>query len=184
MKSARLIRIHAQRAGDKGLAGKLSTADKVWNSARTILESNVLCSMATVSRRQRAHISTAYFCYSDQLELYFLSYPESVHCRNLARNSSAAITVFSPSQTWGGPDRGVQLFGNCREAKGARWLKAERLYGDRFPLYTKWRTNLQPGDPGQGLRFYHFMATSLKILDEKTLGDGLLCRAEVERSTK
>lgn len=45
---------------------------RVRSSVFRILEENVLCSIATVTAATRAHINTAYFCYSDDLELYFL----------------------------------------------------------------------------------------------------------------
>src|SRR5687768_6870779 len=65
-----------------------------------VLTTNVLCSMATVTPDGRAHINTAYFSYSDKLELYFWSHPGSLHCRNLLRNPSMAMTVFSSAQEW------------------------------------------------------------------------------------
>jgi uncharacterized protein YhbP (UPF0306 family) len=148
-----------------------------------MLRGNVLCSIATVGRGNRAHISTAYFCHSEQLELYFLSHPNSVHCRNLSQNSSAAIAVFSSAQNWGGPDSGLQLFGSCGEARGAQTGKAERLYGERFPKYSNW-VRSQRGEPGQDLRFYRFAVTRLKVLDDKAFGDGVVCHAAVERRTQ
>jgi len=104
--------------------------EPVRRSLFRILRENVLCSMATVATGNRAHINTAYFCYSRALELFFLSDPGSLHCRNLAEHPSMAMTIFRSAQAWGNPDRGVQLFGTCREAKGPHARNAERLYGE------------------------------------------------------
>lgn len=146
-----------------------------------ILKENVLCSIATVTDVNRAHINTAYFCYSDDLELYFLSHPSSRHSRNLARHSSAGMTIFSSSQPWASPGRGVQLFGRCRQARGAHARVAENLYGERFPAYTGWKAVLKEGDAGLEYRFYRFVVRNLRVLGEKAFGGGLFVDAVVRR---
>lgn len=156
---------------------------RVRASVLRILAENVLCTVATVSPGGRPHVSTAYFCFSPALELYFLSHPRSRHCGNLAERPAAAIAVFSSSQRWGGRDRGVQLAGTCRAATGAAAREAERRYGERFPRYVRWRSRLAPGDPGREYRFYRFVTRTLTLLDEETLGDGLLVHGAVARST-
>jgi uncharacterized protein YhbP (UPF0306 family) len=148
-----------------------------------ILRNNVLCSMATIAAGNRAHINTAYFCCSQELELYFLSHPDSVHCRNLAANSSMAVTVFSSAQDWRHPGYGLQLFGNCSSASGPEGREAERLYAERFPAYTNWRANLKDADLALQYRFYRFVAGSLKLLDEEEYGDGVFLRAAILRTT-
>jgi hypothetical protein len=151
------------------------------SSVLGILGNNVLCSIATVSSGGRPHISTAYFCVSPALELYFLSHPRSLHCRNLAARPAAAIAVFSSSQGWGGHDRGLQLFGTCGLATGPRASEAERLYGARFPPFAAWRSGLSPGEVASEYRFYRFVTRRLKLLDEETLGDALFVHAVVTR---
>jgi hypothetical protein len=84
-----------------------------------------------------------------------------------------AITIFSSLQQWHGPDRGLQLFGTCGVASAARARNAESLYGKRFAEYATWKKNLRSGDAARSYRFYHFVVRSLKLLDEKTFGDGV-----------
>ena len=155
---------------------------RVQRSIFRILKENVLCSMATVTSGKRAHINTAYFCYSEELELYFLSHRDSLHCQNLLTNSSMAMTIFSSLQKWGQPDRGVQLFGTCREAGGIQARKAEKLYSVRFPLYAEWKAHLKRGDMGEEYRFFRFLVGKLKLLDEKEFGAGVFVTASVRRS--
>ena len=50
------------------------TGSRVGRSVHRLLAENVLCSMASISAEGRAHINTAYFCYSTELELYFISH--------------------------------------------------------------------------------------------------------------
>jgi uncharacterized protein YhbP (UPF0306 family) len=146
---------------------------KVKRSIFNIFDRNVLCSMATVTKKQRAHINTAYFAYSKEPELFFCSYPDSIHCQNLSGNSSMAVTVFESAQTWGKPDTGIQLFGSCYEAKGNWRKKAEKVYGSRFKGFVKWKREIEREDGEFTLRFYRFVPTQAKILDEKVFGGGV-----------
>src|SRR5918995_1160531 len=111
-------------AGDRTDPKRL-TAARVRRTMFRILKKNALCAIATVAASGRAHVNTAYFAYSDALELYFLSHPNSRHCRNLKTRSSTAIAVFDSRQTWGELDRGLQLFGTCREMRGVAARTAE-----------------------------------------------------------
>jgi hypothetical protein len=137
--------------------------------------------MATVGRSGRPHINTAYFAFSGGFELVFLSHPGSLHCRNLERTASAALTVFASRQDWSGPDRGVQLFGRCARAGGRRWRDAERLYARRFHGYRRWKGTLKPDSAADEFRFYRFVVSSLKLLDERQFGDGVFVSASVRR---
>jgi uncharacterized protein YhbP (UPF0306 family) len=171
--------------GATDVSGRLLSAgppaDRVRASLLSILSSNVLFSIATVNPDGTAHINTAYFSYSDALELYFLSHPASSHCRNLARNPSIAATVFSSTQQWTDPGQGVQLFGTCAATEAGAAEQAERVYRTRFPGYERWKASLRSGDPGREYRLYRFDAASVSILDERNLGDALFVRASVQR---
>ncbi len=104
-------------------------------------------------------------------------------------NSSMAMTIFSSSQTWGNPDRGIQLFGTCREAKGSQRKKAERLYAQRFPVYAM----SMAGTSGEDLRraaelrsytFYRFVPNKVKILDEREFGAMFVVAAVGKRRSR
>src|SRR5918996_2790918 len=124
------------------------TISKVQRTVVRLLADNVLCSMATVTAQGYAHINTAYFCYSPALDLYFLSHPNALHCQNILRNPSIAIAIFSSSQTWGGADCGLQLFGTCKQATEGEARKADKLYGERFAEYRAWKASLTSDSPG------------------------------------
>lgn len=166
------------------ISNKRFSKAQVRSSIFRILKGNVLCSIATVTRENRAHINTAYFCYSDDLELYFLSDYGSVHCRNLSTNSSMAMTIFSSSQKWGNPDRGMQLFGTCSQARGHQATIAERLYGKRFPAYPGWMAGLSDEEKRRVSRycFYRFLPSRIKILAEEDFGAAVFVIAAVTRS--
>jgi len=146
-----------------------------------ILEANILCSVATVTPEGHAHVNTAYFCYSDELELFFLSHPTAVHCHNVSRNRSMAMAIFSSAQQWAGPDTGIQLFGTCSRTVGSDAAKAEELYGKRFSAYANWKASRKQEDIAADYQVYGFVVRRLKILDEASFGEALFVSADVKR---
>ena len=162
------------------------SAERIERSVSRILRDNVLCSISTVAPENRAHINTAYFAFSPDLVLYFLSDPASRHCRNLQRNPSMAMTVFDSTQTWGGRDRGLQLFGSCRRTVGARTMEAERVYAKRFRAYAMWMQGTDRVERRQAARlrsygFFRFAPSKVKVFDEQELGAGVFVVARVRR---
>src|SRR2546425_13265773 len=103
--------------------------------ARRLMNASPLCALATVSPGGRAHINHMYFAWSDRYEVIWISDPESLHSRNLTRNSSAAVTIYASNQVWGRPDRGIQLFGTAGVAAGQAAQEGRRGYRRRLRGY-------------------------------------------------
>ncbi|MDQ3870087.1 MAG: pyridoxamine 5'-phosphate oxidase family protein, partial [Chloroflexota bacterium] len=80
-------------------------------AARELLDASTLCAIATVTAAGRAHINTAYFAWSPAFDIVWMSEPHATHSRILRANDSIAIAVYDSSQSWGKPDRGIQLLG-------------------------------------------------------------------------
>ena len=144
-------------------------AARLERTARGLLEASTLCGIATVGTGNRAHINTAYFAWSPDFELVWSSDPGARHSRNIAASGTVAIAVFDSGQTWGKPDRGIQLFGSARQADGPVASEAETLYAKRFSAY-------EPGTLG-AYRFYRFRPRTLKLFDERDLGPGTFVTA-------
>ncbi|TMC74720.1 MAG: pyridoxamine 5'-phosphate oxidase family protein [Chloroflexi bacterium] len=140
--------------------------------ARRLLDASRLCAIATVSPGGRAHINTAYFAWGPGFEIVWLSAPDARHSQNVRANGSAAVAVFRSTQTWGGSDRGIQLFGRARELRGRAALDAERLYAKRFRAYE--------GDL-PAFRFYRLLTRRMKLFDERVLGGGTFVTVSVQR---
>ena len=151
------------------------TSERLYDSVARILASNMLCSMATYGGSGKVHINTAFFCYSDDLDFYFLSNPASVHCQNVSRFPQTAVAVFDSHQPWGAPHRGLQLFGDSALAEGVTENAARGLYSSRFPAYAGLSGRLSH------LRFYGFTPASVKILDEGEFGEEVFVVAEIIR---
>jgi uncharacterized protein YhbP (UPF0306 family) len=156
------------------------TAQRLGASVLAILGGSPLCAMSTVTADGLAHVNTAYFSYSDALDLIFLSHPDSLHSRNLERNPSMAVAVFATAQEWGVCDRGLQLFGACALAPDA---DAWRSYAARFVVFERWHASLSADALAREYRLYRFEAASVRVLDERNLGDGVLVDADVTRDS-
>jgi uncharacterized protein YhbP (UPF0306 family) len=140
------------------------SAARIKGVATSLLEASTLCAISTVSPGNRAHVNTAYFAWTEELDLLWLSDPRAQHSRNLRRSPSAAIAVYDSTQTWGKADRGIQLFGHAVEAAPA----LEEIYAKRFPAYEP-----------TSYRLYRFRPNRLKVFDERVLGPGVFVIAKV-----
>jgi uncharacterized protein YhbP (UPF0306 family) len=139
--------------------------------AHRLLEASTLCAIATVAPAGRAHANTAYFAWSRDLEIVWLSDPGARHSQNLRRNPSVAIAVYDSTQIWGQSDRGIQLFGPAHEAAGSLIRASERIYAARFPAYE--------GPESGAFRLYHFRPRRIQVFDERASGSGVFVTASV-----
>jgi uncharacterized protein YhbP (UPF0306 family) len=139
-------------------------------AARRLLEASSLCAIATVGPDGSAYVNTAYFALSPELALVWMSEPEAQHSRNIREHGTAAVAVYDSAQTWGRPDRGIQLFGLAGEVADPG--EAEALYARRFPEYDREKLG--------AYRFYLFRPDRIKLFDERELGGGVFVTARVE----
>jgi uncharacterized protein len=147
------------------------SASRMATLAAELLDASPLCAIGTVGPDGRAHVNTAYFAWSPDFDVAWMSEPDAKHSRNLRANKTVAIAVFDSGQTWGEPDRGIQLFGLAREAEGRAVERAQTLYVSRFPRFH---------EPDRAAyRFYVFHARRLKLFDERALGTGVFVTANV-----
>jgi uncharacterized protein YhbP (UPF0306 family) len=150
-----------------------TSATRIVRAARRLLDASTLCAIATVSPGGRAHVNTAYFAWTDVFEIVWLSERRARHSLNLRADPRAAIAVYDSTQTWGGSDRGIQLFGSAREATGRSSRDAERAYAGRFSAYEAVDV--------QGYALYRFRPQRIKVFDEGSFGGGVFVTARVDR---
>jgi uncharacterized protein YhbP (UPF0306 family) len=166
----------------RSVAGTLATPG-VRRSLLEILQQNDLCAVATVSPGRQAHVNTVYFAFGKDLALYFYSYPTSRHAQNLRRIGSTAVAVYDSRQSWGGSDKGLQLFGFARQATGKRATDAARIYGGRFPAFRTWVRSMEASEESFELVPYHFTPTELTVFDERRLGSGVFVHVRLPGRT-
>lgn len=157
--------------------------ERLRKSAFHILETVTLCSVATTGLDALAHINAAYFCYTDEMELYFVSDPGTKHGQNIAVQPWIAVAIFDTNQPWGEALRGLQLFGECRLASVVESTTALRTHASRFRAYGEYIKALNPFQRDSSPhKFYVFRPASIKILDESEFGEENFVTAEVVRT--
>ncbi len=77
--------------------------------------------------------AAAVFYVNDGTALYFLSSPNSRHCRNLELDARAAATIQTDTGDWR-EIKGLQMEGTVRRLAGTEEARARRLYAEKFPL--------------------------------------------------
>ena len=158
-------------------------SDRLVAAVTRILSENPLCSMATRSEAGVLDINAAFYSFSAELELYFLSNPASAHCRNLVHVGQLAVTVFDSHQEWGLPHAGLQLQGRGGPVPPEHGERARASYAARFPRYFDFV--LRAGEAPEAvtgfasLRFYRFLPTRVKILDEQEFGEEVYISANI-----
>lgn len=150
----------------EGRARKFSSA-QLQRVARRLMNASSLCALATVSSGGRAHINHMYFAWTARYEVIWFSDRDSVHSRNLERDSTAAITIYDSHQVMGHPDRGIQLFGRASAAAGKAEEEATRVYVRRFGVHPS------------GYQAFVFHARTVKLFDERSLSPAMLVTARV-----
>jgi uncharacterized protein YhbP (UPF0306 family) len=153
------------------LSKRRIAASRMAALAADLLDASQLCAIATVSPGGGAYVNTAYFAYSPDFRVAWMSAPAARHSQNLRANPTAAVAVFDSGQTWGDPDRGIQLFGSARDAEGADAGGLGTLYRERFPRARGFDLSLY--------RLYVFRPRRVKLFDEPALGPGVFVTAKV-----
>jgi uncharacterized protein YhbP (UPF0306 family) len=156
---------------------------RLFAAVTRILSENQLCSMATRSEAGVLDINAAFYSFSPDLDLYFLSNPASAHCRNLAHVGQMAVGIFDSHQEWGRPHAGLQFYGTGGPAPGSHAQQARASYSARFSSYFDFvvRAGEAP-EAATGfasLRFYRFRPTRVKILDEREFGEEVYVTANI-----
>jgi hypothetical protein len=69
------------------------------------------------------------------------------------------------------------------EAKGRQAIDAERAYGRRFATYAEYRRTIGRDARGRfQYRFYRFVPSRVKVLDEREFGSGVFVTASLRRT--
>ncbi len=68
-------------------------------------------------------IATVYYSLDDDLNVYFLSDPKTLHCKQIATNPNVALSVSDSPQNPSSKKKGVQVFGVAEEVSGMQKIK-------------------------------------------------------------
>ena len=150
-------------------------------SISQILHANILCAVASIKNNE-SYIHTAYFCYNNILELFYISDPTTQHTMNIENNSSVAISIYDSRQPWDNSKRGIQIFGECKMASGVKLVEGTALYLKRFAGLKQWITH--PDDFIKGAinsKMFVISTNSIKLFDEETFGEEIFISLDIKK---
>lgn len=83
-------------------------------------------------------IASVYYTFDQNLNLYFLSDPSTLHARHILKNPKVAVAIADSHQDINKIKRGLQLFGIAKQISGIAKIKH---------VLMLWKTNLRVVDP-------------------------------------
>lgn len=99
----------------------------------TFVAEHRILSLATVGPGGEPHVADLYYAPFSGLNLDFVSTGQSLHIRNIARDSRVALTIHADSQRWR-DIVGIQMQAHCSALKGVESATAWAGYTARFPF--------------------------------------------------
>lgn len=142
------------------------TEKEVKQSIREIISENQLLSMATIAD-EKPHINTCFYCFDEDLNLYILTPPDTLHGQNLEENDSIAVDIHDSHQEWTDDKQGLQIFGNAEKAEEVE--KALELYLDRYSELGEFASNKEELAELDSI-FYKIEPERIKVFDEPRFG--------------
>ncbi|NCN44997.1 MAG: hypothetical protein COU63_00255 [Candidatus Pacebacteria bacterium CG10_big_fil_rev_8_21_14_0_10_36_11] len=82
---------------------------KAFDLARKYITERVQMVIAT--QGEHPWIATVYYSFDDDLNLYFLSNPETIHCKHITANPQVAVAIADSPQNPASKKMGIQIFG-------------------------------------------------------------------------
>ncbi len=83
-------------------------------------------------------IASAYYTFDQDLNLYFLSDPSTLHVKQILRNPKVSVAISDSHQDINKDKRGLQSFGIAKQISGVAKIKH---------VLMLWKTNLRVVDP-------------------------------------
>lgn len=155
---------------DADASHDLERAEK---SIRYILESNELCSLATVTPQEdnasQAHIATAFYVFDEDFQIYVFTPPETDHGKNLEENNSIALAIYDSNQEWTDKKQGLQIFGTAAQIQRDNVERVFDLYKSRYPGVKQFAESSEEVYDLDS-RFFEISPHRIKIFDEPTFG--------------
>jgi len=150
------------------------------SAIKSILDRNLLCAISTINEDTTPHINTAYFCFDDCLNMYFLSDAETTHSHNILSRPTVSLAIYDSEQGWDDYHKGLQVSGICKPVEHADRMNAESLYTCRFPTSLDYANALSDHDRASFFsRFYKIVPFFIKVLEEETFGEEVFLNVEV-----
>ena len=102
-------------------------------AARQLLAASTLCAIATVTPSGRAYLDTAYFAWTRDYDIVWLSAPRAQHRRRSKRTTQSRLPSMSRARRGANPTEESSCLAQHTEARGEEAEHGETIYAQRFP---------------------------------------------------
>ena len=139
---------------------------------------NVKLLVIASSDKNHPWIATVFYCYDEELNLYFLSRLARRHSQEIVRNKRVAVAIADQNQIFGNKMKGLQIEGTCIPLNGKEAKNAFELYKKRFvkvegfmpeKSLVRYEESFSKGEVIH--RVWKIIPTKIKIFDESRYGD-------------
>ena len=96
----------------------MSTKQQDLEQVKKYLKNHFQLVLATVGTHP--WVCTLYYSIDNDLNIYFLTSPKTIHGQQLAKNSKVAAAISDSPQTPTAKKKGLQIYGLCKQISGAR----------------------------------------------------------------
>lgn len=147
------------------------------NEVKSYLEEVELMVVASVNDK-KPWVATVFYCYDDELNLYFLSRLMRRHSQDIIRNPNVAVAIAGRKFKFGDRVEGLQIEGICTSLSGDEARNAFGILKKRFPkakqviqedTLTRYLESFSKEEIIH--RIWKIKLTKIKIFDETKYGD-------------
>jgi len=148
------------------------TIQEVLEAVFAILEKNTLLALSTFADNE-IWTCTLFYSYDKDLNMYFVSSPDTRHCQMMSKNNHVSGTIYPPAAVWGTDIQGIQFEALAERVPvplvpihGFRYLK-------RFPVAKKFISSpeLLLSDKISD-RLYRLTPLLIQLYDEVAIPEG------------
>ena len=152
----------------------INNLERYKNVICNILDNNITASLSTINERG-PHSNTIYFCYDDNINIYYASDCSTEHSINIANNKNVALSVWDNPKQYGQNHRGLQIEGTCIPVAGLALIRAWDLYIKRFPVFKLKVGNVKNiVDKVINMRLYKVSISRIQITDMEQYGTKII----------
>lgn len=156
--------------------GKGIVMHPLFNTINPYLEKVTLMVIATCQDNQ-PWLATVFYCYDNDLHLYFLSRLHRRHSQEILRNQKIAVAIADKHFNLGDKVKGIQIEGTCRALSEEDAKRAFTWYKKRFPQAEKIMeedalTRKETSFAGNDVihRIWKVTPVTIKVFDEEMHG--------------
>ena len=125
-----------------------------------ILSESSTMTLSTLDPDGSPRSTPLYFVSDDRYKLYFISDSESIHSKNLSRNSHSSVAIYPHEPSWE-KLRGMQMKGHSYKLKQTKLDQIIQLYTLRFPFVAQLQSLLSQS------QIYFFSPEWIRLIDNR-----------------